>query len=120
MELIEQLQALEGKTTEGPWRMVLSDNATPHINHMKGEDFCDCGDLTSLVCVMPAEITMSFNSYPNGKLMALAPQMAKALLAAHKLANAADMLNQGVSSGRLIKTEYALTAFRAACSPNGE
>lgn len=65
--------------TPGPWHVVLSDNATPHILHEHGCDSSDCGDLSSRVCVMPAEIVADYNSLANASLIAAAPELLEAL-----------------------------------------
>lgn len=62
--------------TQGPWKVILSDNATPHIMHGDG---CYIEERDKLVCIMPAEITMPFNSLNNARLIAAAPEMLKAL-----------------------------------------
>lgn len=67
------------KHTPGPWHVVLSDNATPHIMHEHGDDWADVGDATSLVCHTPAEITRSYNALANARLIAAAPDMHEAL-----------------------------------------
>ncbi|MCY1197219.1 hypothetical protein D9M72_85800 [compost metagenome] len=68
--------------TPGPWHLRLSDNATPHILH--GDSTADLDDMAHLVCVMPAEITQSFNSFANARLIAAAPQLLAALQIADK------------------------------------
>lgn len=67
------------KHTKGPWHVVLSDNATPHIMHENGHDFTDISEISSCVCVMPAEITYSYNSLANARLIAAAPELLEAL-----------------------------------------
>ena len=67
------------KHTKGPWHVVLSDNATPHIMHENAHDMSDISDISSRVCVMPAEITYSYNSLANAKLIAAAPELLEAL-----------------------------------------
>ena len=60
--------------TPGPWHLRVSDNGTPHIEH--GDCMRDdVGDLIHRVCVMPAEITMTFNSLANARLIAVAPDL---------------------------------------------
>jgi len=61
--------------TPGPWHVVGSDNATPHIMHEGGKDRYDIDDHTSIVCVMPAEILHSYNSWANARLIAAAPDL---------------------------------------------
>lgn len=63
------------KATPGPWHVVLSDNATPHIMHEHGDDCSDYNDRGSLVCVMPAEIMQCYNSLANARLIAAAPDL---------------------------------------------
>ncbi len=65
--------------TPGPWHLVMSDNATPHINHEHGDDWTDIADLKGRVCVMPAEIMQSFNSLANARLIVAAPDLLAAL-----------------------------------------
>lgn len=67
------------KHTPGPWKVVLSDNATPHVQHIHGVDWTYVCDLSSRVCVMPAEITSSYNSLANARLIAAAPELLEAL-----------------------------------------
>lgn len=67
------------KFTKGPWHVLLSDNATPFVMHSQGEDGSDYEDLTSRICVMPAEIMHSYNSYQNARLIAKAPELVQAL-----------------------------------------
>jgi len=67
------------KATPGPWHVVLSDNATPHIMHEHGDDCSDYSDRGSLVCVMPAEIMQCYNSLANARLIAAAPDLYAAL-----------------------------------------
>ena len=64
--------------TPGPWHLRLSNNATPHIEH--GDCFRDeVGELDNRICVMPSEITQSFNSFANARLIAAAPDLLEAL-----------------------------------------
>lgn len=72
----------EFKGTPGPWHVVLSDNATPHILHEHGCDSTDCADLSSRVCVMPAEIVANYNSLTNAHLIAAAPELLSLLIEA--------------------------------------
>lgn len=67
------------KHTPGPWHVILSDNATPHVTHEHGYNFTDISDVSSRVCVMPAEITYSYNSLANARLIAAAPELLEAL-----------------------------------------
>lgn len=67
------------KHTPGPWHVILSDNATPHVTHEHGSDFTDISDVSSRVCVMPAEITYGYNSLANARLIAAAPELLEAL-----------------------------------------
>ena len=68
------------KFTPGPWHLRLSNNATPHIEH--GDCFRDeVGELDNRICVMPAEIVQSFNSFANAQLIAAAPELLEALQA---------------------------------------
>jgi len=60
------------KYTEGPWKVVMSDNATPHI---MTRDAYEIDEREALVCVMPAEITRNYNSLANARLIAAAPEM---------------------------------------------
>lgn len=63
--------------TPGPWYLRLSDNATPYILH--GDSCADLNEPEYLVCVMPAEIAHSYNSFANAKLIAAAPALFDAL-----------------------------------------
>jgi len=60
---------MSDKHTPVPWHLVLSDNATPHINHEYGDKYTDCGDLSSRVLVMPAEIVGKYNSFENARFI---------------------------------------------------
>jgi hypothetical protein len=60
--------------TRGPWHLIMSDNATPHITH-EGGDHTDIDDLSARVCIMPAEIMQSFNSLANARLISAAPEL---------------------------------------------
>lgn len=64
--------------TPGPWHVVLSDNATPHIMTEPGSHESVDND-AAFVCVMPAEIIRSYNSLANARLIASAPEMYEAL-----------------------------------------
>lgn len=75
---------MTAKYTPGPWFVALSDNATPAVltkevglgftRYMDFEEYAD-----DLICWMPAEITKSFNSYKNARLISAAPDMVQAL-----------------------------------------
>jgi len=65
----------EENFTKGPWVVRLSDNATPHVMHKNGDDYTDCGDHSSIVCGMPAEIVDDYNSLANARLIAAAPEL---------------------------------------------
>jgi len=65
------------KHTPGPWCLRVSDNGTPHIEHGDCLRY-EVGDLLNRVCVMPAEISMNFNSLNNARLMAAAPELLEA------------------------------------------
>lgn len=67
------------KHTPGPWHMVLSDNATPIVNHENGVDWTDDSDISSRVCAMPAEITTSYSSLANAQLIAVSPELLESL-----------------------------------------
>lgn len=67
------------KHTPGPWFVVFSDNATPHIMTKKSEGHESVTDLDALICAMPAEITQSFNSRANAHLIAAAPDLLEIL-----------------------------------------
>ena len=67
------------KHTPGPWHVILSDNATPFIQHEGGADWSDIDDRSSRICHMPAEIMENFNSFNNAKLIAAAPDLLEAL-----------------------------------------
>jgi hypothetical protein len=72
---------MSAQHTPGPWHLRLSNNATPHIEH--GDCFRDeVGELDNRICVMPAEIVQSFNSFANARLIAAAPDLLEALQAA--------------------------------------
>lgn len=76
----------KAKHTPGPWHLRLSDNATPHIEH--GDCHLDeVGELANRVCVMPAEIDRSYNSFANARLIAAAPELLDALKALEVSAN---------------------------------
>lgn len=69
--------------TPGPWFMRLSDNATPHIMHGKDPlhgGIPEIDELANLICVMPAEIMQSFNSFANARLIAAAPELLAMLI----------------------------------------
>lgn len=70
---------MKTKATPGPWHVVLSNNATPHIMHEHANDCSDCNDRASLVCVMPAEIMGHYNSLANARLIAAAPELYEVL-----------------------------------------
>ena len=63
------------KFTPGPWQVKMSNNATPYIMHKQGFDRTDIEEVSSIVCIMPAEIRESFNSLANANLIAAAPDM---------------------------------------------
>jgi hypothetical protein len=65
-----------GNRTPAPWFMRLSDNATPLIEF---GPISETGNLDYLICAMPAEITRTFNSYANARLIAAAPDLLDAL-----------------------------------------
>lgn len=71
---LSALKALAEAATPGMWEMHLSNNATPYITHGKCSDgnIPDLNDLENRICVMPAEISMSYNSYANSKFIAAA------------------------------------------------
>jgi len=74
--------ALKAGPTQGAWRIAMSNNGTPIINHEHGHDQTDPGDLSSRVCAMPAEIAQHFNSLANARLIAAAnPAAISAILA---------------------------------------
>lgn len=61
--------------TKGPWFLRLSDNATPHIMHGKDPihgGIPEIDELANRVCVMPAEIMQSYNSFNNAELICAA------------------------------------------------
>ena len=64
------------KHTPGPWTVHGSDNATPHVMRAGA---LDIRDLDKLICAMPAEISQSFNSWANARLIAAAPELLAAL-----------------------------------------
>lgn len=68
---------MDTKHTPGPWSLRLSDNATPYITHGKCAHGYepDLNDLANRICVMPAEISTSYNSYANARLIAAAPEL---------------------------------------------
>jgi len=66
---------METQWTVGPWEMELTNNATPHIFKYTGY-----GDEQETICYLPAEITKSYNSFNNSKLIALAPEMAEVII----------------------------------------
>lgn len=72
--------------TPGPWAMRLSDNATPYITHGKCADGSEPGldDLANRICVMPAEISQSYNSFANARLIAAVPELLEALEGEHQ------------------------------------
>lgn len=71
------------KHTPGPWHVVLSDNATPFIQHEHGADWTDIDDRSSRVCHMPAEIMENFNSMNNARLIAASPTLLEELQETH-------------------------------------
>ena len=75
--------------TPGPWHLRLSDNATPHILH--GDATADLDDMAHRVCVMPAEIMQSFNSFANARLIAAAPDLLQALEGVVRVADRATV-----------------------------
>lgn len=64
------------KHTPGPWQIIGSDNATPHIMTHEAAGILD---REFLVCAMPAEISHSYNSWANARLIAAAPDLLEAL-----------------------------------------
>ena len=80
--------------TKGPWHVVGSDNATPHIQHERGGDWTDIDDLSSRVCVMPAEIMNSYNAWENARLIAAAPDLLEALILASQSAGFQYMFHE--------------------------
>lgn len=76
------------KHTPGPWHLVLSNNATPFVMHEHGDDWTDIQDLASIICIMPAEITRSYNSFANARLIAAAPELLQVLKDIEAMLNA--------------------------------
>lgn len=74
--------------TPGPWHLVLSNNATPFVMHEHGDDRTDIQDLASIICIMPAEITRSYNSFANARLIAAAPELLQVLKDIEAMLNA--------------------------------
>lgn len=74
--------------TPGPWHLVLSNNATPFVMHEHGDDWTDIHDLASIICIMPAEITRSYNSFANARLIAAAPELLQVLKDIEAMLNA--------------------------------
>jgi len=62
--------SLIARATAGPLCVSLSDNATPHI-YANGGEWRD-GPSGDLICVMPAEISKSYNSFNNATFIAAA------------------------------------------------
>ena len=84
--------------TPGPWHLRLSNNATPHIEH--GDCFRDeVGELDNRICVMPAEIVQSFNSFANARLIAAAPELLEALQA---------IIDTGLSTSKITAAKKAI------------
>lgn len=103
--------------TEGPWHLVLSDNATPHIMHEQGGDWTDVENRSALICAMPAEIMEGFNSLNNARLMTASPAMLEALIHAEAILTYAPHFstNKG-GKGPNTTTEHARRLVRAAIS----
>lgn len=76
------------KHTPGPWHLVLSNNATPFVMHEHGDDWTDIQDSASIICIMPAEITRSYNSFANARLIAAAPELLQVLKDIEAMLNA--------------------------------
>lgn len=98
------------KATPGPWHVVLSDNATPHIMHEHGDDCSDYSDRGSLVCVMPAEIMQCYNSLANARLIAAAPDLYAALYELNRYCE--YWSKHGVPDGILERIKAALAKAR--------
>lgn len=65
--------------TPTPWYLTGSDNATPHI---MSDEFAEIYELEHLICVMPAEITQSFNAWENARFIVRAVNSHAALVKA--------------------------------------
>ena len=93
------------KHTPGPWTIHGSDNATPHVMR---DGAADIHDLNKLICAMPAEISQSFNSWANARLIAAAPE----LLAA--LEHIAEGMKGRIVNGDMLTTMMKVDAERMA------
>jgi hypothetical protein len=72
---VTEAKGMAAKHTPGPWVLRGSDNATPHILHQQHDNpEQDISDPDQLVCILPAEITRSYNSWANARLIASAPE----------------------------------------------
>ncbi len=95
----------ENKFTPGPWHVVLSDNATPFIQHEGGQDWSDIDDRSSRICHLPAEVMEDFNSLNNAHLIASAPDLLLAL---------EDLLRDACEPMDSATTDYFRNQARAA------
>lgn len=97
------------KHTPGPWHLVMSDNATPFIQHEHGADWTDADDWTSRVCIMPPEITRDFNALANARLIAAAPDLLAAL----------EMVVSELASGARLRQPVEQLLFKAIAKAKG-